>query len=575
MTTSTGQIDVLVVGAGPTGLACAILLGRAGIRTHVVARHTGTATHPKAHVVNARSMEILRQWGLSAAVAEAALPPDRGLGMGWMTRMAGRELGRLMVDDDPQALHAALNDSSEILRSCPQDVLEPLLLKAATASSNVTVEFSTEVLTADQDGEGVTTRARVVRDGGERLFRSAYVIAADGARSTIRRHLGIANDEFQATAHMIGVHFTADLADYQSERPFLLWWIVNPDTQGVFIALDGRHRWTYLFGYDPTRNMPTDFTGERCARIVRDAVGAPGLDVRVHGVFPWRMETAIAHRFRDRRVFLAGDAAHRFPPTGGFGMNTGIQDAHNLAWKLAHVLRGTAGEGLLDTYESERRPVAVTNALQSKANAEGLAPTGALLADPESLRAVEDEESAEGEVLRAAIAAAIPAQRDQALFNGQTFGYLYESAAIVDDGTEAPVSSVSVYRPTARPGARAPHLWLTGPDGDHVALVDATGDGFAVLAGPRGDAWEGAAAVVRERYEIDVAVLRVGPDCPWTDKDGEWAALYGVGAAGCVLIRPDGHVGMRHADEPGDATGVLCAAVAQILARETSPLTVG
>ncbi|MCC3776103.1 FAD-dependent monooxygenase [Streptomyces sp. UNOB3_S3] len=572
---TTPQLDVLVVGAGPTGLTAALLLGRAGVRTHVVARHPGTSRHPKAHVVNARTMELFRQWGLSGAVGEAALAPERGLGMGWMTRMAGRELGRIMVDDDPAALEAMLTHSSEILRSCPQDVLEPLLLRAAEAHPGVTVEFATEVLSAEQDAEGVTTRARASRDGAERTFRSAYVIAADGSHSTIRSGLGIPAPRLQASGHMIGVHFTADLAACQRDRPFLLWWIVNPDTQGVFITLDGRHRWVYLFGYDPSRDVARDFTPERCARIVRHAVGTRDAAVDVLGVFPWRMETAIAERFREGRVFLAGDAAHRFPPTGGFGMNTGIQDAHNLAWKLGHVLKGTAGEALLDTYETERRPVAMANAEQSVANAERMAPTGALLADPSSLLEVENERSPEGAALRARISAAIPAQREQAFFTGQTFGFAYDSAAIVPDGTSAPESTVSVYRPTACPGARAPHLWLRNSADELVALHDAIGDRFAVLTGPRGRAWENAAAEAGRRWGLDIGVLRIGPGGAWRDEAGQWQELYGVGPSGCVLVRPDGHVAMRCVTDPGDALGALTRALSRVLAQERSPVAVG
>ncbi|MFF3343641.1 FAD-dependent monooxygenase [Streptomyces flavidovirens] len=571
---TTPPLDVLVVGAGPTGLTAAILLGRAGVQTYVVARHPGTAQHPKAHVINARTMELLRQWGLSDAVSEAALPPERGLGMGWMTRMTGRELGRITVDDDPAVLEAMLTKSSEILRSCPQDVLEPLLLQAAEAHDCVTVDFATEVLTVDQDGGGVTTRARSVADGTERTFRSLYVLGADGAHSTVRRRLGIPAPQLQASGHMMGVHFTADLAAYQRDRPYLLWWITNPDTQGVFITLDGQRRWTYMFGYDPDVRPAEHFTPERCARIIRRAVGAPDVPVEVHGVFPWQLETAIAERFREGRVYLAGDAAHRFPPTGGFGMNTGIQDAHNVVWKLVHVLNGTAGEALLDTYETERRPVALANAEQSVINAERVARTGALFADPSSLLDIENDQSPDGAAMRARIAAAIPAQREQAFITGQTFGYIYDSAAVVEDGTTAPKSTVSEYRPTARPGARAPHVWLRTATDEVVSLLDAISDHFAVLTGPEGQTWEDAAAEVGHRYGLRIVTLRIGADCPWADEAGQWQELYEVGPSGCVLVRPDGHVAMRCPADPADALDFLTRAMTQILAREeTSPAT--
>ncbi|MGW9210191.1 FAD-dependent monooxygenase [Embleya sp. NPDC055664] len=560
---TVADVDVLVVGAGPAGLSTAVLLGRLGISTRVVERRAAGSAHPKAHVVNARTMELFRQWGVADEVRDAALPLDRGIGVGWVTRLTGIEIGRITAADAPDEWDRMCADSSEALVSCPQDRIEPILL-AAARRLGVRVDFGVEATGLGQTPAGVDVRVRHAADGGTETVRARYVVAADGARSPVRELLAIGNDAVAPVGHLLNAYVDADLGPYTGGRPYALWWILNARTQGAMIALDGKRRWTYNFAFDPERESIADYPPERCAELFREAVGVPDLAVTVRSVLPWKLEIAIAERFRAGRVFLVGDAAHRFPPTGGFGMNTGIQDAHNLAWKLAAVLRGWAGEELLAGYEDERMPVARVNAAQSMRNAERMAGTGALFTDPSVLASIED---AAGKDLRAALAAGIPAQRDHFLFQGQTFGHVYRSAAVVPDGTLAPRSTVAEYRMEAHPGALAPHTWFRTPEGARRATVDLSADTFVLLAGAEGRAWVEAADVASRRLGVPIAAFRVGADGDLVAEADGWRHVWGITPHGCVLVRPDGHVALRVPGAGADGVADLIPALRAVLGR--------
>lgn len=506
--TTTIRTEVLIVGAGPAGLAAAIALGRLGVSALLVEKRPTTSTHPRGHVENGRTMELFRLWGVEDEVRRRGLPAPFKTGVSFLTRMAGVELGTLTFSEDCEWRMTDNGAGPAGLSSTPQDRLEPVLLQRAEQCESVTTRFGWTVDSLTQDGASVTASIRSA-DGEEDVIRADYVIAADGPRSSTREGLGIGVTGPGALGSQLGIYFHADLGDIVENRRSALYWIYNPEVQGVIVALDGASRWHLLFGYDPEVESPEDYPPQRCEAIVRELIGRDDIDVDIRSVLPWRMRGAIADRFRSDRIFLIGDAAHTMPVTGGTGMNTGIGDAHNLAWKLHAVLRGTADPTLLDTFETERIPVGTRNTLNSVNNARKMVESGLsgiMTADPAGFAAIEADSGAE---LRDRLTAAVPEQMEHFSFDGLSFGYSYDSAAIVPDGSAEEAQGIGHYRPTARSGARAPHVWLDSPEG-RVSTIDLSDGRFVVLtADPE---WAAAAREEAKSLGVDLAAFVIGTD---------------------------------------------------------------
>lgn len=540
------DVPVLIVGGGPVGMAASIFLAQQGVANRIVERRSELESAPAAHVVNARTFEILRAAGVRASAIDAACkdPADAGF-VRWVTTLAGDELGCLPFERQSDAELAV---TPTPLRNLSQHRFEPILREHLLAQPLASVELGQQWESATQDADGVTSQIRDLASGALRTIRSRWLLAADGAGSRVRKATGIKMDGPPRLASFAMVHFEAKLRDLVADRPAALYFTTAPDANGTFVAHDIDSTWVYMHALDPETETAERFDEARCTQIVRRALGTDAFDFAVRNIRTWHMSLQIAARYRDARIFLVGDAAHRFPPTGGLGLNTGVQDAHNLAWKLAAVETDAAAPSLLDSYEAERRPVAQVNAETSARNAMKML---------EVWKALE----ATGDGAAAGVQTAIANQSEHFDMLGLQLGFRYETGAIVPDGSAVPVvaNPVREYVPTGRPGARLPHAW-TQRDGARVSTLDLLPLGrFTLVAGAAGKAWFEAAAAIAPALHC----IAIGTDVD--DRDGAWARELGIEADGALLVRPDQHVAWRSPRGVANAREALRAAMAAIL----------
>jgi putative polyketide hydroxylase len=526
------EVPVLIVGGGPVGLSMSMLLARHGIRSLLVEQHPGTSIYPKARLVNARTMEIFRLCGLEQAVRASALPLEQGRNVVWAKTLAGAELARRTIETNTPEPVRAWSPTFGVTSS--QEVLEPILLAHARLLEPAQIRFDTQLATFQQVDEFVTATLVHRPSGRTRQVRARYLVGADGAHSQARATLGIAMKGLAAPTYSINILFRADLERWVGDRSINICMIRQPEAPGVLLALDGKESWYYqAFYYPDSGQRAEDYTSDRCVQVLRTAIGVPDLDVDIIRAASWSDEPRVADHFSDRRAFLSGDAAHVVSPAGGFGMNVGIQDAHNLAWKLAAVLSGRADPALLQSYHEERAPVARWITDQTLRN----------LASLRRVNSGNGQSPASHETLSATLG-----RLELFREHGMVFGASYESQAIVPDGTPpvAVANPVTDYLPNARPGNRAPHVWLER-SGERISTIDLFDREFVLLAGDRGESWCEAAREVAGSLRIPIQTYLVGPRGDLVDGKSMWAALYGVGPDGAVLVRPDGYVAWRRA----------------------------
>jgi putative polyketide hydroxylase len=502
MPVADAEVEVLIVGGGPVGLTARALLERWGVSTSLVEKYGELSPFPRSRLLNVRSMEIFRQLGLAATITARAFAPEYGR-IRFRDTLHDRDFATAAM----VGINAPVPESPVIGALTSQDRLEPTLLAAA----DTPVRFGVELIDVAEEAESVVATLVDHGSGEETRVRARYVLAADGANSTVRQRLGIDTTGPGALAGLTTVVFDADLTRWSAEQPAG----VYATAHGSFLPLYPEGGWAWI-----------DLTPEDAARadwpdLVSRALGSADVKVEVLRVQHWVVNALIAERFNHGRVLLAGDAAHAIPPSGGLGMNVGIADVHNLCWKLAGVLHGWAGPGLLETYETERQPVAHRNLRQAVANSQ-------LAHQAQSRRR---EQLQAGEAAPAQIE--LPWSDRYFAQLGLVLGVTYHSAAVLTgDGTPPEQSDAGTdYVPTAEPGHRMPHRWLKD---DHSTL-DAFGEWFTLLT-PDPTYWEQQAAAP---WPLHIETL-----------PNEHADLWGLGSHGALLIRPDGHIGARWPDRP-------------------------
>jgi 2-polyprenyl-6-methoxyphenol hydroxylase-like FAD-dependent oxidoreductase len=528
------EVPVLVVGGSLVGLTTALLLRWHGIDSLTAERHSGTAIHSRAGHFHLRTVEILRSAGLEDTVRRKSAeqyPPDGGINN--VESLAGREIANYFPN-----LNAGVDEFSPTIRLfINQDALEPIL-RARAEELGAALRYRTECTSVAQDADGVTAVLRDTGDGTERTVRAKYLVAADGNRSPTRERLGIGMHGHGLLSNSITIYFQADedLGPLLADRNQGVHYVTNPVMRGFFrldrsgnagflvVNLVGdisRPEIVAAYPSAPWANVAEGITSERALELLRAAIGVPGIPVTIKDVATWRAVADGADRYQDGRVFLAGDAAHVVPPNGGYGGNTGVQDAHNLAWKLALVLRGQAGPGLLRTYDAERRPVGDLTVEQAYARyVTRVAPY--LGAD--TIQPLVDDFSME-------------------------IGYRYRSAAIIQEPGEVPALHEHPRESKGRPGSRAPHIFLSR-NGKRTSTLDLFGSEFVVLAGAGGGAWCTAAADAARRLGLPLTACQVGGG-ELEDPGDEFPDGYGISPGGAVLVRPDGFVGWRAAGAAG------------------------
>jgi 2,4-dichlorophenol 6-monooxygenase len=576
------ETDVLVVGSGPAGGAAALLLSTYGVANMMVTKYGRLADTPRAHITNQRTMEVLRDAGVEDQVIAQATPQHLMGDTVFCSSLAGEELGRLHTwYTHPTRLADHTLASPSRICDMPQHLMEPVLVNNAVARGT-TLRFNTEYLSLEQDADGVTATVLDRVRGDQYEIRAKYLIGADGGRSKVAADIGLPMVGQMGVAGSVNILFDADLSDLVAHRPSTLYWVLQTGSEvggigmGLVRCVRPWREWLIVWGYD-IGGEPPDLTEEYARQIVHRLIGDDSIPVTIRSSSLWTVNHLYAQRYHQGRVFCAGDAVHRHPPSNGLGSNTSIQDAYNLAWKLKLVLDGTADPALLETYSAERAPVGrqiVERANQSIGETGRIFDALGLLStqDPDQMRKnIEARKSAtpQGERQRQLLREAIDFKDYEFNTHGVELNQRYRSAAVVPDGTEPafPRDEQLYHHPTTWPGAKLPHAWL-GRGRERLSTVDLGGHGrFAVLTGIGGEAWIDAATEAGAALGVAVRGYVIGPGAQYEDLYGDWSRLREVTDTGCVLVRPDNYVCFRYGAASPDAASLLSGALRRVLGR--------
>lgn len=586
---SDTRVPVLIVGGGASGLMTSIMLSSYEIDHILIERHEGTSILPKAHYLNQRAMELFRQFDVADDIYALGAPTDRMASVVWQTTLAGdgplqrKTFHKMDCFGGGALTKRYLRDSACASTNLPQLRLEPIMRQHAEKRAPGRVLFNHELTAMTQDDSAVTATVLNRATGEISTVTADYLVGADGGK-TVGPMIG---------ASMIGAHDLLDIVTAHFKADFSPWWeddvliahFINPEagsypSGGNMVQMGptwGKHseEWAFHFAFLPTDD--SDLDEETVSAKIRELLGIGDIPLEILRISTWSVQGSIADKYSLGRVFLVGDAVHRHPPTTGLGLNTCIQDAQNLAWKLAAVLKGNAGTALLDSYGVERQPAGmriVDWALHTMQNhfvvdaGIGLLPVPV---PPEMHRGVFEiffSDTPMGAARRARFDEVVSTQRTEFQAHDLELGTSYPAGALVPDGSPPPPTDPmgSIYHPTSRPGHRLPHAWLEH-DGSRLSTHDLTGnDGrFVLITGPAGQAWADAAAEVAGRYGITITVASIGRE--YRDVDGQWNEVSEIASDGAILVRPDNYVGWRAPSLVTNPTDELAGAVGAVLHR--------
>jgi putative polyketide hydroxylase len=504
---------VIIIGGGPVGLSAAICLACQGVESILIEKHPTTTAHPKARGVNGRSMELFRSLGLEDQMKQYQMPRE-AYRFTWIEDFQGREITRVQATVD----YSRYSPTEHAIIA--QDNVEQELFKKAQSMPLIDLRFHTEMIHATQTDEQVTVEIVNKETNKKETLTAQYLIAADGANSSLRKLFNVEMEGADNLGVFCNIYCEMNLDKYVEHRPSAGFMFIRPDVRGTFIlSKKGQRKWLVgvRIGSNPCLTKES-FTDDFCVEYVKNIINDPQLEVCLINKAFWTMAALIAKQYRIGRVFLAGDAAHRLPPTGGFGMNTGIQDVHNLAWKLAMVLNGQADESLLDTYFTERVQIAKANTHWSISNAKRFEKIFIALAQNDLMtfeEALKDQTHHINNIL-------------------MDLGFIYGSEYQTQEN----------YKPSAQVGARAPHCWLL-KDNEQKSTLDLYNSRFVLVCPPEAHYWQ-------DQYrQFPCTIVTIGEQGEYLDKNYDFLENYEISKQGAVLVRPDGHVAWRSKDQNG------------------------
>ena len=584
------ETDVLIVGTGPAGASASALLATHGIPNILINKYGWTAPTPRAHITNQRTLEVLRDLGIEDECKALAVPSDLMGENTYCQSLAGREFGRLRTWGTHPRRRADYELASPTqMCDLPQNLLEPVLVGTA-AHRGAKVRFHTEFLSFEQDDEGVTSRVRDRMSGQEHTVRARYLLGADGANSRVAEQAKLPLEGKMGVSGSMNIVFEADLSKYVAHRPSVLYWVIQPGSEvgglgiGVVRMVRPWNKWLAIWGYD-IEHGPPEIDDAFAVRILHRLIGDDDVPITIESTSTWTVNDMFATKLKNQRVFALGDAVHRHPPTNGLGSNVSIQDAFNLAWKLAYVLKGWAGPTLLESYDEERAPIAAETVKRANKSLGDFPPILKALGlfdaqDPEGMiRNMNrlQEEGPEAEQQRSALREAIASSDYVYNCHGVEMNQRYTSCAVVSDGTDDPGfrrDRELYYDPSTRPGARLPHVWLTRGR-ERVSTLDLCGgSGFSLITGITGEStWTEAAHRTEAALGISITVHVIGPGRTYEDTYGDFARVREVEESGALLMRPDHHIAFRARTASAGAITDLTRALAAVLDRSEKAAT--